>query len=186
MSTQFQKFLHDYRGQLDYALAALDVVAIEAAAKLIAACRGTVWLIGNGGSAALASHMATDLQLAGKRAVALTDVAAVTTYANDLHFNEAFSSQIGSLVKAGDILIAISGSGKSSNIINACSDALDLRCKTIAITGFDGGRFNGLHEDNKPTVHINIPAQHMGVSQDGHQVVLHLITYWLMERRKVQ
>lgn len=180
----FKEFAFDYMEQLQHALDHLNLNKVKEAVDLIANCRGTVWLIGNGGSAALASHMATDLQLAGKRAIALTDVAAVTTYANDSDYLDSFSLQLERLTKPEDVLIAITGSGNSRNIIQATRV---FNGQVIAITGFRGGVL-GQIADMKGWhgIHLHIPSTHMGVAQDGHQVVLHLIAYYLMERRKVQ
>lgn len=179
----FKEFAFDYMEQLQHALDHLNLDRVQEAVELIRACRGTVWLIGNGGSAALASHMATDLQLAGVRAIALTDVAAITTYGNDIDFQSIFSAQLKFSTKA-DVLIAITGSGYSANINEAVTR---FRGKTIAITGFKGGVLGKLADMTGSSIlHINIPAKHMGVSQDGHQVVLHMIAYFLMEKRKIQ
>ena len=177
----FKEFAFNYMEQLQHALDHLDLNKVKEAVDLISACRGTIWLIGNGGSAALASHMATDLALAGKRAIALTDVAALSTFANDSSWMDTFGMQLDRLGREGDILIAISGSGNSGNVWWAASVAKSSGLKVIVVTGFDGGRLARYGD-----IHINIPAQHMGVSQDGHQVALHMIAYHLIERRKVQ
>lgn len=180
----FKEFAFNYMEDLQHALDHLDLNKVAEATKLIGECRGTIWLIGNGGSAALASHMATDLQLAGKRAVALTDIAAVTTYANDRSYNDCFAAQLDRLSQPEDLLVAISGSGNSKNLRMAL---WAHRGKTIAITGFKGGELGKVADlTGFKGVHINVPANHMGVAQDGHQVVLHMVCYYLIERLKVQ
>ena len=136
-----------------------------------------MWLVGNGGSACLASHMATDLQLAGVRAQALTDVAAVTTYGNDCGYEFCFSRQITHLAKRGDLLIAISGSGNSPNILNAADTAEDMGVQVVTVTGFEGGQLIS----SADAASLYVPVNHMGVAQDVHQVMLHLICYSLME-----
>ncbi|MDE1766601.1 MAG: SIS domain-containing protein [Thaumarchaeota archaeon] len=186
----FKEFASDYMRDLARAISKVDLDKVKEAIDLISNCRGTIWLIGNGGSAALASHMATDLQLVGKRAIALTDVAAITTYANDFHFGRVFQKQLELLARNGDLIIAISGSGTSSNIVQAIKRMYCHISKygvpVIAVTGNTcksvPGGVAGFHS----AIHINIPTNHMGVSQDGHQVVLHMICYYLMDRRKVQ
>lgn len=183
--TNFEKFATGYNNLLLKGLAQLEYRKIEEAVNLIRECKGTVWLIGNGGSATLASHMATDLQLAGVRAISLTDVAAVTTYGNDQHFSRIFSQQLIRFQQEGDIVIAISGSGNSHNLLNAV-DNLNKDITLITVTGFEGGLLsrkihNGAEEKLDNAIHLRCPAPHMGVSQDLHQVVLHMICYYLME-----
>lgn len=177
----FREFAFDYMEQLQHALDHLDLTKVQEAVELISKCRGTIWLIGNGGSAALASHMATDLQLAKVRAVPLTDVAAITTYSNDSHFHDSFAFQINRLFRPDDILIAISGSGNSANITYAAATVQRHGGKVIGITGWDGGFLKGCCD-----IHLNVPSDHMGRAQDGHQVALHIICYYLMERGKLQ
>jgi D-sedoheptulose 7-phosphate isomerase len=156
----------------------LDFGSLEAVVDVLANCKGIVWLSGNGGSASLASHMATDLQLAGIRAVALTDVAAITTYANDINYYEAFSEQTRQLVRESDILVVISTSGQSRNMVFA-ADAGRARCATISVTGRDGGLLGP-----RGDIHINIPSYQTGVVQDLHEVAWHIVTYYLMERKR--
>ncbi len=145
-----------------------------------------VYLIGNGGSATLASHMATDLQLGGVRAVSLTDVAAVTTYMNDVGAHECFSKQIEVLGRKGDILIAISGSGNSANILNGISQASHMGMNTIGLCGMTGGRMLEYSETLNVLIHTPVPPGplSMPISQDLQQVVLHILTYALMEDQK--
>lgn len=177
--TKFAGFFVKYWYDLAEAATKLQVDEIYKAAEMIRDCKGTVWLIGNGGSATLASHMATDLQLANIKAIALTDVAAITTYANDVNFMSCFTFQFAKLFQEEDILIAISGSGKSPNVVQAAYYAMTANISVIAVTGFDGGTLK-----ENCSLHLSCPAQHMGVSQDLHQVVLHMICYYLMEGKK--
>ena len=174
--------LHDfasgYVSEVHAMLDKLDFGALEAVAEVLANCTGMVWLAGNGGSASLASHMATDLQLAGVRAVALTDVAAITTYANDVNYHESFSEQTRQLVREHDILIVISTSGQSRNMVFAADEAR-ARSVIISVTGREGGKLGA-----RGDIHINIPSYQTGVVQDLHEVAWHIVTYYLMERRK--
>lgn len=179
-----QQFAEGYQDELAASLRQLKPRLITQAVDLIQKCSasgGTVYLCGNGGSATLASHMATDLQLAGVRAISLTDVAAVTTYANDFGYDTSFSNQVDVLGRSGDILIAISGSGNSQNVLSAVVMASRKGMGSIMISGFSGGL---MATTSYGTLHINCPSSHMGVAQDLHQVVLHQITYWLMSQKK--
>ena len=95
----------------------------------------TIYLIGNGGSAANAEHIANDLVLAGKRAHALTNIAVVTCIANDFGYENVFSRQVALFCEPGDLLIALSGSGRSPNIIRAVETAKTLGVETLTIFG---------------------------------------------------
>lgn len=157
-------------------------VQLETALRLIKSAR-TVYLIGNGGSATLASHMATDLRLAGIHAFALTDVAEITTIANDVDFDSCFSNQVKQLVEPGDLVIGISGSGNSVNIIKGLYEAVRVGAYTLAIVGKDGGHLSS----GIPTPNVlHIPTTGMGPAQDLQQIALHILCYYLMEERKAK
>ena len=178
----FRDFATRYVSDVHETLDKLDLGALEAVAEVLANCQwrgGIVWLAGNGESASLASHMATDLQLAGIAAVALTDVAAITTYANDINYCEAFSEQTRLLVGEHDILVLISTSGNSGNIVQVADQPINSFTTIITVTGRDGGKL-GPYGD----LHINIPSYQTGVVQDLHEVALHIICYYLMERKR--
>lgn len=152
---------------------------LEMALRLIESAR-TVYLIGNGGSATLASHMATDLRLAGVKAFALTDVAEITTHANDDCFVSCFSNQINQLATSGDLVIGISGSGNSPNIIRGLAAAAKIGAYTLAIVGKDGGALVG--GVVTPNV-LHLPTRGMGPAQDLEQIALHILCYYLMHER---
>jgi D-sedoheptulose 7-phosphate isomerase len=139
-----------------------------------------VYLCGNGGSLALASHMATDLQLGGLRAEALTDVSALTTYANDHEYGRCFADQIEVLADREDVLIALSGSGNSPNILQAIDVARRKGLQILGFCGMDGGEMR--RREDGWTVHL--PAKGMGASQDVQGTALHLIAYTLINDLK--
>lgn len=144
---------------------------------------GHVYLIGNGGSASLASHMACDLSKGtlkryynnGEkrlRVVSLVDnVALLTALANDLSYEEIFVQQLKSLLKPEDILIIITGSGNSKNLIRAAHFAKERKAKVFGILGFDGGELLHLVDD-----YIHLPIHHYGRIEDCHLVLNHIIT----------
>jgi D-sedoheptulose 7-phosphate isomerase len=97
----------------------------------------TIHFVGNGGSAAIASHMATDFcKNGGMRARAHNDVSMLTCYANDYSYEEVFSRQLATHAQAGDVVIVISSSGKSKNMLNAVSAARAARCRVVTLSGF--------------------------------------------------
>lgn len=170
-----------YLARLTAAVAAVDRAAVQrAAAALLDAHRrgGIVYLCGNGGSAATASHMASDLAkgaptgpVTGLRTHALTDnVPLITAWANDLDYAGVFSEQIRTLVRAGDALVAISASGNSPNIVRAVEQARTQGALTIGLSGFGGGRLAELAD-----VSVIVPSHEYGPVEDVHLALGHAI-----------
>lgn len=147
-----------------------------------------VFLAGNGGSAATASHMANDLMKGvaksggrGFRAVALSDnVPLITAIANDENYNEIFSGQLANLGQKGDLLIVLSASGNSTNIIRAVEVAQQMNMNSIAFLGMGGGKVAEIVD-----VAVVVPSDEYGPIEDLHMVFDHLITAylqaWLLE-----
>lgn len=137
-----------------------------------------VFIIGNGGSAATASHMANDLNkgaaVAGQRrfrALALTDnVPLITAWANDTRYEQIFVEQMANFIRPGDVLIAISGSGNSPNVIAALEWARGEGAVTIGLTGGSGGRLLGLVD-----CCLLVPSNRMEQIEDMHLVLAHAI-----------
>lgn len=144
-----------------------------------------LFVIGNGGSAALASHSACDF---GKgtvtngnrrfRVVSLTDnVPLMTAWANDQRYDDVFAEQIRSLVRTGDVVFAISGSGNSPNVLNGLQVARDAGAETIGLTGYQGGKMKLLCD-----LCIVIPSESMQLIEDFHLGVTHSIFIALRHR----
>jgi D-sedoheptulose 7-phosphate isomerase len=164
-------------------LAELPYSMIEkVASELVRAYREghRTYLFGNGGSAALASHFACDLgkgtvrdRAAGKRfrAVSLTDnIPLITAWANDSSYEDVFSEQLQSLLAAGDIAFAISGSGNSPNVLRALRVAKASGGTTIGMTGYSGGKLKALCDHC-----IVVPSDNMQVIEDFHLSVSHAL-----------
>jgi D-sedoheptulose 7-phosphate isomerase len=138
----------------------------------------TIFLFGNGGSAALASHMACDLgkgtvPVSGKRlrAVALTDnVALITAWANDTRYERIFAEQLESLLRPGDVALAISASGNSPNILAALDFARQAGATTAGIAGFQGGQMKPLCD-----VCVVVPSDNMQIIEDLHCSISHSV-----------
>lgn len=145
-----------------------------------------VYVIGNGGSAANASHFAEDLSmgampdLEGKRfrVLSLVDnVPFVTALANDKGYDRIFELQLRQFAQKGDVLIAISGSGNSPNILRAVEYARSQGLYVVGMTGFDGGRLRGLAH-----LSVHVPHPNMCQTEAVHAILLHLISELLRER----
>ena len=147
----------------------------------------SVFLAGNGGSAATASHMANDfgigLQATGAapiRAVALTDnVPVMTAISNDVAYRNVFEDQLKVLYQTGDRLLVISASGNSPNLIAAAEWVKEKGGRVIGLVGFDGG---ALKELCNVVVHVRTPPGEYGLVEDAHMVLDHLVVTWFHSR----
>ena len=135
-----------------------------------------VLLCGNGGSAADAQHIAAELvgcyekQRRSWPAIALTtDTSALTAVSNDLGYEQVFARQLAGLAQAGDVLVAISTSGKSKNVLRAAERARDLGCKTIALTGATTEPLGSLCD-----VSVAVPSSRTSRVQEAHITIGHL------------
>ncbi|MQY59464.1 MAG: SIS domain-containing protein, partial [Clostridia bacterium] len=143
-----------------------------------------VFIMGNGGSAATASHFACDLAkgTAGKddsrkrfKVIALTDsVPIITAWANDTAYENIFLEQLKSLLDAGDVVIAISGSGNSKNVIKAVEYANAQKALTIGLTGFRGGKLKGMVQEC-----LVVPSHSLEQIEDVHLILEHILCSWL-------
>ncbi len=143
-----------------------------------------VFLCGNGGSASTASHMANDLSKAtivpGRRrmkVIALTDnISLITAWANDSSYEDVFSEQLENLMESGDVLLAISASGNSPNVLRAVARAARMGGVTIGWTGQEGGRLKDMVD-----LAVMVPTDDIGMIESCHLVLDHLVT---MELRR--
>lgn len=163
-------------------LASIPLAAIERVVAMILEAYirgGHVYVVGNGGSATNATHFACDLSKAtiveGRarlRVTSLTDnVALLTAWANDSSYEKVFSEQLMNLLNRGDIVIAISASGNSPNVVSAIRAARLMGAATIGLVGFKGGRVLELAD-----AAIHVPSDDYGVVEDCHSVLEHAIT----------
>jgi D-sedoheptulose 7-phosphate isomerase len=183
-------FITRYLGGFHQALAEVTADDIGAVVATLAAAHernARVFIAGNGGSAALASHLACDLEktAAGAqprlvrrrlRAVSLSDnVATLTAWANDEGFAVVFSEQLRAHADPGDVLVVISASGNSPNILAALEAAADLGMVTIALLGFEGGRALAMVDQA-----LHVPVTDYGIVEGVHGVLAHVISASLM------
>lgn len=191
-----KEFIDRYLSEVKHCLTELEKDKIEIVIDLLVTAykrNRKVFIVGNGGSASTASHMACDL---GKgtlqrvydnterrfRVISLTDnVALMTAFANDLGFEDIFVQQLRNLVETDDIVIALSGSGNSQNIIKAVEYAKSYGAITIGILGFkDGGKLGKL------TDHLIITkSNHYGPIEDVQLIINHIITAWLAKIKNI-
>jgi D-sedoheptulose 7-phosphate isomerase len=180
-------FPEQYKADLLHAIEAIDPDRVNQAIEVLREARDagrTIFVCGNGGSAATASHFVCDIlkgasfqRPARFRIIGLNDsLPTLTAYANDVGYEWAFAEQLKNFAQPGDVVIAISGSGNSPNVLRAIEYANEAGCRTIGLTGRDGGRLGPLSELN-----IHVAHPHMGRIEDAHMIVLHMIGYYFME-----
>ncbi|MBT5048653.1 MAG: SIS domain-containing protein [Rhodospirillaceae bacterium] len=179
------------RAYLDYLATcfdSIDCAEIERFVQLLLDVRKndrTVFFIGNGGSAATASHFANDLSIGTRtggdspfRTVSLTDnMAVITALANDEGYESIFTDQLKVQMRAGDSVVAISASGNSPNIIAAVDYAKTRNATIVGLTGFDGG---ALRDKSDISLHVQTARGEYGPVEDIHMIFDHLIGSYLI------
>ena len=179
--TDYTSLIRDYLDHEIKTIKALDVEAINSALNMLEGAfeRGsTVYIFGNGGSSATASHYQNDFNKGVSEHtekkfnfLCLNDnVATVMAVANDIGFEEVFRFQLRGHLKPGDIVIAISGSGNSKNVINAVEYAKEQGNAVIGITGYNGGKLKPMSD-----VSLHAPVDSMQITEDVHMIFDHLM-----------
>jgi D-sedoheptulose 7-phosphate isomerase len=152
----------------------------------------TVFFFGNGGSASTASHFVTDIaKVAGGtegrgkgqrfRCVALNDnVPSMTAWANDFDYSKVFAGPLRALADKGDVVVAISGSGNSPNVLEGVRAARAMGLTTVGLTGMGGGKLKDLVD-----VPVVVPSSSMQHTEDAHLIILHLLTAYLRDEQSL-
>ncbi|MCH7832157.1 MAG: SIS domain-containing protein [Proteobacteria bacterium] len=178
-----------YFDQGKAAAASVDVEKLEAALACLDAAYergGTIYVCGNGGSAAISNHLVcdhskggqTDTDLRPKVVSLSTNMEMITAIANDISFDDIFVYQLRTLAEDGDVLLTISSSGDSENIVRAAGWAKEKGLDVIAFTGFDGGRSAKL-----ATVNLHVEGDNYGVVEDTHQSLMHILAQYIRLKR---
>ncbi len=188
-TSDVKEFTQNYVKRLGQLLASLDLDALAALIDQIERVRAagkTIFLIGNGGSAATASHMAEDLAFGTRmregariKALSLTDNQPfVMAAANDIGYESIFEEQLKNLMRPGDLLIAISASGNSPNVVRAVDFANRHGGISVGLVGFDGGQ---LKESCHILLHVETEHGEYGPVEDMHLIIDHIITEFLIQ-----
>jgi len=165
----------------------LDLTQIDAALNLLNETRlrkGCIYICGNGGSAATASHFQNDFNKGVSECIEIPfrfhclndNVATIMAIANDISYDEIFRFQLRGIIEPGDILVAISGSGNSSNVINAVEYAKSQGVSVIGMTGYLGGKLRKMSD-----ISLHVPVNSMQVTEDIHMVFDHLMMSVLLK-----
>jgi D-sedoheptulose 7-phosphate isomerase len=180
-------FAEAYKASLLQTIEKIDMISVNEAIQWLRQARDSgraIFTCGNGGSASTASHFVCDMvkgasygHLSRFRIMALTDsLPTITAYSNDVAYDAVFVEQLKNFAQPGDVLFAISGSGNSPNVLRAVEYANSINCRTIGLSGRDGGRLAQL-----VGLPIHVPEPHMGRIEDAHMIVCHIIAYHFME-----
>ncbi len=178
-----------YFEEVARAASSIDTREVDRAAEVLieAYTRGaTVFSCGNGGSASISNHLQCDhlkgvrtqTDLSPKVHSLSTNVELVTAIANDIGYEDIFSYQLQSQSRPGDVLVAISSSGRSSNIVGALTWARENGLSTIALSGFEGGDAKKVAD-----VAIHVDSKNYGIVEDLHQAVMHTLAQYLRQSR---
>jgi D-sedoheptulose 7-phosphate isomerase len=185
-----KRFTKDYIKNLKNLLDAIDEKVVESIIdeieKLLFS-KGRLYILGNGGSSATASHMVNDLGAGLRRrdiinldVISLADnTPVITAISNDIGYENIFFMQMKGLIEPKDTVLAISCSGNSPNIIKAVEYAKEVGCKIIGVTGFDGGRLRELADIK---FHVNAPKGEYGLVEDVHMVLDHIIYSYFIQK----
>ena len=177
-----QDHLGDYLIEVQECLSEVSsniIISIIETILAAAKSRNNIFIIGNGGSASIASHFATDLVKSASKSglqlnvSSLTDnIALYSATSNDEGFENVFSWQLEQFANRNDLLIAISSSGNSTNIVNAINTALKLEMKTISFSGFDGGKIALMSDVSLVT---KSESGNYGPVEDAHSILCHYL-----------
>lgn len=184
----FREFVDDYYARFTRVLETFDRGPMSAVLEVLdglAASGGTLWVAGNGGSAAISDHTVCDTtkgaHVAGHPPVRSLSLAAngpmLTALANDVSYDEVFSRQLEYYLRPGDAVLLVSSSGNSPNVVRACEYANSRGVPTIAFVGFSGGMLRQVARHC-----VWIPVDNYGMAEDAHQSLVHVVTQYLRAR----
>jgi len=183
-------FAETYKADCLRAIDAIDLGKVQEVIDVFTEARERnrqIFVFGNGGSASTASHFVCDMVKGASfnreqrfRIMALTDsLPTITAYSNDVAYDCIFAEQLKNFARPDDLVMGISGSGNSPNVLRAMEYANSIGCKTVALTGRDGGQLRPMAKIN---VHVANP--HMGRIEDAHMIICHMICYYFMDTKK--
>ncbi|UVW35650.1 SIS domain-containing protein [SAR92 clade bacterium H455] len=182
----FMEFVEDYYQQYIRVLNAFDKLSLEPVLDTFLDVRdkgGTLWVAGNGGSAAIGDHTVCDVtkgtHTEGEptiKSISLTsNTAMLTALGNDLDYEQVFSQQLKYYLGKNDALLLVSSSGNSPNVVKACEYANSRGVPTIAFVGFKGGKLRDIAKHC-----VWIPIENYGMAEDAHQSLMHVTTQYIM------
>jgi len=182
-------YIDAYAQAVQEAIASVDREALEAARALLMAAISEdrlIYVCGNGGSAAISNHLVCDCSKGCQTDTGLrprvhslsNNMELITAIANDISYDDVFVYQLSTVGRPGDVLITVSSSGDSENVVRASAWAKRQGLKSLALTGFDGGR-----TAEQATVNLHVHAHNYGVVEDAHQSLMHILAQFIRMQR---
>jgi D-sedoheptulose 7-phosphate isomerase len=180
-------YIAGYRDEIARAWASIDLAAFDRAAAMLDGAiraRRMIYACGNGGSSAISGHLLcdflkgiqTDTKLLPRVVSLASHLELITAIANDISYDEVFAYQLRTMAAPGDVLMTISSSGNSENIVRAIDWARQNGVSTIAMTGFTGGRSAKLAD-----IDLHVAAENYGIVEDIHQSMMHALAQYLRQ-----
>ena len=184
-----QAYVEDYAEQIRRAFSALNLENLRSAAAILEGAmdrRSNIFVCGNGGSAAIANHFVcdhskgirSDTDVLPRVTSLSSNVEILTAIANDFSYERIFEFQLSSLAAEGDVLVAVSSSGNSPNIIEVLKWARQNHVTSVALTGFEGGEARKVAD-----VTLHVQAANYGVIEDVHQSLMHILAQYIRQKR---
>jgi D-sedoheptulose 7-phosphate isomerase len=178
-------FSRAYFDHMSRAAESIDDAKLQEAARILGVAfdqRASVYVCGNGGSAAISNHficdhlkgVQTDTNVLPRVISLVSNMEIVTAVANDISYDDVFVYQLATLAESGDVLVTVSSSGDSENVVRAVQWAKNNSCKTISMTGFSGGRTAALAD-----VNLHVEGDNYGIVEDIHQSLMHILAQFL-------
>ena len=163
----------------------IEDTKLQEAARILGVAfdqRASIYVCGNGGSAAISNHficdhlkgVQTDTNVLPRVISLVSNMEIVTAVANDISYDDVFVYQLATLAASGDVLVTVSSSGDSENVVRAVQWAKNNSCKTISMTGFSGGRTAALAD-----VNLHVEGDNYGIVEDIHQSLMHILAQFL-------
>ncbi len=180
-------FASEYKQRLLKALDTVDLDRVQQLIRVFHRARAEdrqIFVFGNGGSAATANHFACDVVKGASygrekrfRILSLSEqIPTITAYSNDVGYQSVFVEPLKNFARAGDIVMAISGSGNSENVVRAIDYAQSIGCYTVGLSGLTGGRLRP-----RVDLSLHVSDDHMGRVEDAHFFICHMICYYFMD-----
>ena len=187
MSSNIETFLKNYLDTLTKVILKSNIKNLNKAANAIVSAsrkKKSIFVCGNGGSAAISNHYVCDYlkflrqntKLKPKVISLSSNIETITAVGNDINYDQIFKYQAESLFERNDLLIIISSSGNSPNIVEVLNYAKKKKVKTIGFSGFNGG-----YLDKNSDIPININVSNYGISEDAHHILMHVILQYLIK-----
>ncbi|MEX1367233.1 MAG: SIS domain-containing protein [Nannocystaceae bacterium] len=188
--SELRTFIDDYYRRFTEVLSSFDRDNLERVAEIfetVANAGGTLWVAGNGGSAAISDHTVCDTtkgtHVDGHAPIRSVSLASngpmLTAIGNDIAYAEVFRQQLKYYLQPGDAVLVVSSSGNSPNVVNACQYAKEQGVPTIAFVGFSGGKLKDLAD-----CVLHVPIDNYGIVEDTHQSFIHVLTQYLKHTRE--